>query len=283
MTNKEKHPVTLGDIIGLMERFAPLSLAEPWDNCGLQVGDAGWPARKIWVALDPLLAVIEAANQRNVDLVVTHHPLLIKPIHRVDLKTNAGKIIAGALRSRTAIYSAHTNLDSTFGGVNDILARRIGLTDLTALIPAEETSENSTRDQSKRPSGLGRVGKLATKMTVAQLAVEIKEKLSLATVRIAGDENRWVHRAAICSGSGGGLLDAFLESGADVYISGDLKYHDARLIEDAGRAMIDVGHFASEHLVIDPLVRYLECEIKSAGWDVAVEACRLERDPFAIF
>jgi putative NIF3 family GTP cyclohydrolase 1 type 2 len=90
-----------------------------------------------------------------------------------------------------------------------------------------------------------------------------------------------VQRAAICSGSGGGLTGAFLASGADVYISGDIKYHQARDVEDAGRAVIDVGHFASEHLITAPLAMYLEKAAISEGWNVSVKGCRLERDPFA--
>jgi dinuclear metal center YbgI/SA1388 family protein len=280
VSTNNRHHAHVGDIIRLMENFAPPLLAEDWDNCGLQVGDAGWRVKKIWVALDPLLEVIEAANQQHVDLVVTHHPLLIQPVKRIDLKTTIGKIIAVSLQGKTAIYAAHTNLDSTWGGVNDILAHRIGLTDLKALAPATVDVAASGTIRHDGPIGLGRIGGVGSARTVSRLAMDIKKRLGLDVIRVAGDSNRMVRKAAVCSGSGGGLLSAFIDSGADVFISGDIKYHDARLIEDAGRGLIDVGHFASEHLIIDPLVDYLGRETGSAGWDVSVEACRLECDPF---
>jgi len=272
---------TVGDMMGLMEDFAPLSLAEAWDNCGLQVGDAAWPVRSVWIALDPLLGVVEAAKRQQVDLVITHHPLLIEPIQRIDVQTQVGKIIAASLEGQLAIYSAHTNLDSTWGGVNDIFAHRIGLTNLTALVSAPANFEPPTTVQGEPLFGIGRVGELVKVRSVAQLAAHIKERLGLPGLRVVGDANRPVQRAAICSGSGGGLMGAFLASGADVYISGDIKYHQARVVEDAGRAVIDVGHFASEHLITGPLAMHLEKAVKSAGWNVSVEGCRLERDPFA--
>ncbi len=258
-----------------------MALAEEWDNCGLQVGDPRWPVRKLWVALDPLLEIVQAANQEQVDLIITHHPLFFKAIDHIDVQTPVGKIIAGSLRGNTAIYSAHTNLDSTFGGINDIFAYRIGLTQLTALIPAVEGFRIPDHVQPDTPYGLGRVGHLNEARTVADFAADIKAALSLKGVRVVGNADQIVQRAAVCSGSGGGLLGAFFESGADVFVSGDLKYHDARLIEDAGKAVIDVGHFASEHLIIDPLAQYLEKEVKTAGWDLVVETYRMERDPFA--
>jgi dinuclear metal center YbgI/SA1388 family protein len=272
--------VCVCDIIEVMEAFAPLSLSETWDNCGLQVGDHKWPVKKIWVALDPLLEVVEAANRAEVDFIVTHHPLMIEPIRNIDLQTVHGKIIAGALQGRTAIYSAHTNLDSTYGGTNDILAKAVGLTRLTALIPAPQEFEMPHHDNQLAVYGMGRVGDLQRPCTVAQLAADLKQRLGLKGLRVIGEPERQVVRAALCSGSGSSLLGAFFESEADVFISADFKYHDARVVQAEGRTVIDMGHFDSEHLFIVPLVDYLNRSMQSAGWDVVVEACTLESDPF---
>lgn len=271
--------VCVDDIIEIMEDVAPLQLAEDWDNCGLQVGYAGWPVHKIWVALDPLLSVVRAAGQNHVDLVITHHPLIFKPLSRIDLGTAVGETIATALNNHTAIYAAHTNLDSVCGGINDVLARKIGLTHLVPLIP-NLILDDEADSVDAQPMGLGRIGKLEPPVTVGQLARRIKTGFKLDRVKVAGRHDRKVRSVAVCSGSGGGLLESFLNSDADVFISGDLKYHDARVVEDAGRALIDVGHFASEHLMVEPLVEQLAALIQSNDWRIEIEACPLERDPF---
>jgi dinuclear metal center YbgI/SA1388 family protein len=274
-------PIRVSDIVGLMEKIAPPYLAESWDNCGLQVGDLQWPVQKVWVALDPLFSVIDAAVRQDVDLVITHHPLIFKPLHRIDLEKTEGKIIAAALKNRTAIYAAHTNLDSAGDGINMVLARRIGLNQLEPLVPADLTgSFADTGSATTAGLGMGRVGRLDSAVTVGELARDIKKQLGIANVKIAGRADRMIGKVAVCSGSGGSLLGDFLASGAEVFVTGDIRYHDARAVEDAGRALIDIGHFASEHIMVDALCKHLGWAVAEAGWDVRIEACDLERDPF---
>jgi GTP cyclohydrolase I len=274
-------PIRVSDIVGLMEKIAPPFLAESWDNCGLQVGDSHWSVRKVWIALDPLPSVIEAAVRQDVDLVITHHPLIFKPLHKIDLRRPEGKIIAAALKNRTAIYAAHTNLDSAREGINTVLARRIGLDQLVPLVPADTTgSFADTGSAMTAGLGMGRVGRLDSAVTVGELARNIKKQLGIANAKIAGQTDRMIDRVAVCSGSGGSLLGDFLASGAEVFVTGDIRYHDARAVEDAGRALIDIGHFASEHIMVDALCNHLGRTVAEAGWDVRIEACDLERDPF---
>ena len=277
VARKSSAKVCVADIIQLVAKLAPLELAETWDNCGLQVGAGEWPVQKIWVALDPLPDVIAAAGQSRVDMVITHHPLLVRPLQTLDLATSLGRVIEAAIVHHTAIYAAHTNLDSARDGLNDILARRIGLTQLSTLVPAANPTNAS---DPLLQLGLGRVGRLSKKVTVRQLADHLKSCLNIKTVKVAGDQHLKVEHVAICSGSGGSLLDDFLNSHAQVYVSGDLRYHQARSVEAAGRALIDVGHFASEHIFIDPMVQRLDTAIQEKGWPVQVAACRLEKDPF---
>lgn len=269
--------IKVADIIGVMEKLAPPVLAEEWDNCGLQVGSAQWPVKKVWVALDPLPEVVRTAVEQKVDMVITHHPLLIRPLRTIDVETPAGSIIETALCARTALYAAHTNLDSAREGVNEILARTIGLKGLAPMIPFKaDIGEGGAH----RQLGMGRLGRLGRKTSLEDLARRVKIKLKLDTIKLSGAPGLQVDRVAVCSGSGSGLLDDFLQSSAQVYVSGDLRYHDARRVEDAGRGLIDVGHFSSEHLVIDPLVAQLKAAARSRKWEVNIEACRLERDPF---
>jgi dinuclear metal center YbgI/SA1388 family protein len=267
----------VADIVDAMEYLAPPCLAEEWDNCGLQVGSRQWAVRRIWIALDPLTSVVQAAATEKIDMVITHHPLLFQPLRTIDADTPVGRIIETALSTRMALYAAHTNLDSAFQGVNDVLAQAIGLRDLRPMIPAE----CATHIKNDQPEGLGRVGRLGTPVSLANLAEQIKTRLKLPVAKVAGDLDRIVEYVAVCSGSGGSLLEAFLDTSAQVYVSGDLRYHDARSVEDANRGLIDIGHFCSEHIVLDPLAERLRALAREKGWRVSIETCPLERDPFA--
>lgn len=276
------HDATVEDIIGVLEQVAPLALAEQWDNCGLQVGARRRTVKKVWVALDPLLAVIDAAVDQGIDMIITHHPLLFRSLKCIDLEHGAGKVIGKAVEHGIALYAAHTNLDSAHLGINSRLADLMGLSRLEPLVPSETDTIPDAAAMQGAQTGLGRIGRLDPSQTVMQLIERVKRCLNISYVRVAGDPGVEVRRVAVCSGAGSSLMDVFLASDAQVYISGDLRYHDARAVEEAGRALIDVGHFASERIVIDGLADRLQQAVKAANWSVAVEACRLERDPFTL-
>jgi dinuclear metal center YbgI/SA1388 family protein len=265
------------DICQIMEAIAPARLAESWDNVGLQVGHRRWPVATVMVALDPLTAVVHAACRAGAGMLVTHHPLIFKPLQQVDLETPVGAIVATALEHRLAIFSAHTNLDSAADGLNDLLAHRIGLTP-DALSPLDAPSLGSSEHASRE--GLGRVGSLPTAITLEALARQVQTRIPAARVRFAGERDLLVKRVALCSGSGGSLLTAFAGSGCEAFISGDLRYHDARWAEENGRGLIDIGHFASEHLVVADLAQRLQAGLARRGLRVAVVVCDGEAEPF---
>ena len=266
-------PVIIADIIKIMEDIAPSCLAEEWDNVGLQVGQKDWPVRNIRIALDPLPNVVAAACREKVDLLITHHPLIFKPLSSVDFSTPVGAIINMASKHKMAIFAAHTNLDNVTDGLNDILAYRIGLNNLKVLGDIRGSEDCQ---------GLGRIGDLIRKTKLASFALEIKKKLGLNYIKVAGKPDLFVKKAALCTGSGSSLINNFFASGAQVYISGDLRYHDARAAEAANLGIIDIGHFASEHLIVEVLARRLREIISKSGIDVKVEACESEIDPFVI-
>ena len=168
----------------------------------------------------------------------------------------------------------HTNLDSAVGGTNDVLADKLGLKNLKILGKASESDE--------KKEGPGRIGDLEYPMKLSQLAKMIKDKLNIKTVKIVGKPDLMIRKAALCTGSGSGLMDYFFSSNAQVYISGDLRYHDARAVEAVNLSIIDIGHFSSEHMVVDVLADRLNRILYQAGIEVNVEAYRLECDPFEI-
>lgn len=267
----------VSDIIGIMEKIAPVALAEKWDNSGLQAGNADWSVHKIRVALDPLPGVVARAVEDNVDLLITHHPLIFTPLKSVDFSTGTGSVIWQCARHEMSVFSAHTNLDIAWGGLNDLLAGMLGIKSSVPLLEGWECADCPSKSQ-----GLGRVGELAEETSLKALAGMVKERLNSRFVRITGDPEMLVSRVALCTGSGSGLMKEFLGSGAQVYISGDLKYHDARDAEAAGVGLIDAGHFPSEHIVVENLRSRLERALVDCGHDILVDASELEEDPFRI-
>jgi dinuclear metal center YbgI/SA1388 family protein len=276
---------TVAQIIEIMDRLVPPWLAEEWDNVGLQIGDTRLPVQRIWIALDPGAEVIEAACKSKVDLLITHHPLIFSPLKTIDLETPGGSIIQMAVRHQLAIFAAHTNFDIVSDGVNDILAQRLGIKNLEILQPIrrEASAQNEMRFSTGEEVtyGIGRIGVLDTPSSLKTLVSMVKKKLKLSFVKVAGNPKMKISRVALCSGSGSSLVPAFLSSDADVYISGDIHYHNARDAENVQRAIIDIGHFASEHLMVAALAQRLEQLISEAGISAEIKACSLEKDPFS--
>jgi len=261
---------TVNHILNALESIAPAALAEEWDNSGLQVGRRDWSVKRVLTALDPTMEVIREARNRKADVLVTHHPLIFSPLRALDLDTPLGEILQELMRHQIAVISAHTNLDSVQGGVNDILASFLAVDGLTVLQPAAEDVD----------CGLGRIGSLPARTTLADLATEIKARLAIPHIRFAGDPQLPVHRVALCSGSGSSLLKTFFTSGAQVYITGDVRYHDAREVEAHGLGVIDIGHYESEHIILESFAKQLADQMRADGLDISVEACLCEQPPF---
>jgi putative NIF3 family GTP cyclohydrolase 1 type 2 len=129
-------------------------------------------------------------------------------------------------------------------------------------------------------SGTGRIGHIARREKLSDFADYVRRSFHMDFIKVAGDPDLIIERVAVCSGSGSGLINEFLASGAQVYISGDLRYHDARLVEQSNLALIDIGHFSSEFIVVDELAGRLQKMFHSKNLDVDIEACRVEKDPF---
>ncbi|MGD9058060.1 MAG: Nif3-like dinuclear metal center hexameric protein [Desulfobacterales bacterium] len=275
---------TVAQVIEIMDRLVPPWLAEEWDNVGLQIGNPQLPVQRIWIALDPSVEVIEAACKNKVDLLITHHPLIFRPLKSIDFGTPGGSIIQMAAQHHLAIFSAHTNFDIVSDGVNDILAQRLGIKQLEILqsikVEASAQKEVGISADGEVLYGIGRIGVLDKPLSLKALVSMVKKKLKLNFVKVAGDPKIKITRVALCSGSGSSLMPAFLSSEADVYISGDIHYHNARDAESVQRAIIDIGHFASEHLMVEALAQRLEQLITEAGISAKIKACTIEKDPF---
>jgi dinuclear metal center YbgI/SA1388 family protein len=273
--------LTVQEMMDILASIAPPEMAEDWDNPGLQIGRRSWPVRSVWVALDPLPEVVSGACREGVDLLITHHPMIFRPLHTIDVATPIGAMVEQALAAKLAVVAAHTNLDSAPGGLNDILAGRLGLENLSRLsTPPAQMLSKHPEGGAQESMGIGRIGSLSRSRTLVDLARFVKDRLDLQGVAYVGDPELKVSQVAVCTGSGASLLGAFMASGAQAFVSGDLRYHDARDAEAAGRGLIDIGHFGSEHFMVEALTERLQQETAARNLAVTVRGCPLEKDPF---
>ncbi len=267
--------LTVRKLLNIINTFAPFDLAENWDNSGLQAGNLDWKIQKIMVSLDVSMEVLEDASRWGADLVLSHHPLQMISEKSINFGEMPGSAICLSAREKISILSAHTNLDKAMNGLNDYFAKMIGVECDESLCSDSPLLESEDRFQ-----GLGRIGHLDSPISLQNLVLQVKEGLGLEYLRVTGDLNLQVEKVALCTGSGGSLVDSFLESFADVYITGDVKYHEARQIEMHHKALIDVGHFASEVIVVDLLETKLSQVLSSVGYDIEIKGYKKEKDPF---
>lgn len=223
----------VADAVSVLERAYPPALAESWDAVGLVCGMPSAPVRSVLVAVDPAPEVIEEACDRGVELLVVHHPLLLKPVTSVAALTAKGRIVHRLISAGIALYTAHTNADSAQPGVSDALAAALGIGDTRPL----------------SASGLGRVGTLSAPMTLEQFGDQVAAALPATAhgVRVSGEPDAAVRTVAVCGGAGDSLLPEVLAAGADVYVTADLRHHRAlEHRQEGGCALVDVSHWASE-------------------------------------
>ena len=273
------HAPTLGDVLLAAEELWPESLAENWDAPGLVVGRADREVRRILFAVDPTREVIEEALEWGADLLLTHHPLLLKPVNSVAATTFKGDAVHRLIEGGCALLTVHTNGDSAVGGVSDVLADAFGLHDVAPLVPAADGLPEE---------GIGRVGELAEVLTLASFAERVFGLLPAVAggVRVAGDPDGLVRRVAVCGGAGDSLFDAVRAQRADVYVTADLRHHPAselreRALTGNGRPyLIDVSHFGSEWLWLTPAATALENVLNDQGFAADVRVSGVNTDPW---
>lgn len=248
------------DIINLIEEFAPKGLAYDWDNTGFLCGDELSEVKKIYLTLDVNRETVDEAVKMGADMIISHHPVLMGGIKVIDYNTTDGYIIKSLIENKIALYAAHTSMDNAKGGINDILAEKLGLED--TIIIEESKIEDC---------GLGRVGNIK-KTTLGEFAEVVKEKLKTPFVRVCGDINKEINTAAVGSGSCGDLIPVAVKMGADVMVTADMKYHNSIDSVESGICVIDAGHYPTEFFVIEifeDILKYCDIEIiKSSEKDI---------------
>lgn len=366
--------VRIHDLVGLLNALYPPTLAEDWDNVGLQVGDPRAQVSKVLVCLDPTEQALQTAVDQGAEALLCHHPLIFKPLRSLTPGDEAGRILFAAVQQQIAIIATHTNLDRASNGLNDWLAAVLGLSEcrpllggddqlvkLVVYVPAgyedqvaealfkagagtignydscsfrtegigtfhandgcspfmgrvgERSSVRELRLETVVPKellnrvidrmvrahpyeevaydlvplanrrkeiGLGRIGRLTQATTLATFAETVKEKLQVEALRIVGNDQGSVSKVAVCGGSGASLLKEAARQGADVLVTGDVKYHEARNAASLGLALIDAGHFATERLMSGHLAKTMAQAATARGLNIDFLEIKGEEDPF---
>ena len=234
---------TLFDVVIAFEEVYPPSWAASWDAVGLVCGDPEQRVEKILFAVDPVDAVVDEALTLGADLIITHHPLMLRGVTSVAANTPKGRIVHRLIRSGVALYTAHTNADTASPGVSDALARAVGLTGQLRPLDPDTTDPEGRR-------GIGRIGELPAPLVLRDFADQVARGLpaTAAGIRVAGDLDRPISTVAVSGGAGDSLLDAARAAEVDVYVTSDLRHHPASEFVErpGGPALIDTAHFASE-------------------------------------
>ena len=239
---------TVADILKFVETLAPKSMKMDWDNVGLLCGSKGTPVTKVLVALDPFEHVCQEAATWGAELIVTHHPIIFQAMKAITDDTSIGRGIMTLLRNGICAVNAHTNLDCAPGGVNDVLASKLGLQNIQVIDP-------SGVDENGNEWGLLRCGDVAEQQLEDFLAV-VKDRLGCAGLRYV-DGGKAVRKVAVGGGScASGTLDA-LAAGCDTFVTADIKYNQFWDAHDLGLNLIDAGHFATENPVVAVLAEKL--------------------------
>ena len=260
--------IKVNNIINEMELLAPTYLKEDFDNVGLMVGDKNKEVKKVLLALDCTLKVLEEAKKENVELIITHHPLIFKRPSSITTDTLQGKKIIELIKNDISLYSSHTNLDSVENGLNDTIVSILGFDNSKIL-------EKNKRDDK---AGLGRIVSLKESIQLEDLISKIKKSLNINNLRVVKGKDK-VNKIAIINGSGQDFIGKAVALGADCIITGDTTYHFASDYKEMEISILDVGHFASEQITFFNVMENLKEKFK----DVEFITSTVEEDPFSFY
>ena len=227
------------DIIRVIEEFAPLSLQEGWDNSGLCIGSPEDVVSSVLLGLDCTPELVDEAIACGADMIVTHHPLIFSGLKKISPDNPVGEAVIKAIKAGISIYAAHTSADKVIAGVSGAMAARLGLEDVQIL------------DEDGEGTGLGVVGNLPEPLSAEEAVNLVKKCFGLKAMRASKPVDGKISRVAMCGGSGGSLIGAAMNSDAQLYISGDISYHN--FFTRDGFMIMDIGHYESEIEIVDIL------------------------------
>lgn len=261
------NPIRCEEIIESLERLSPSSFAEDYDNVGLLAGRGDKEVHNIYIALDATDAVIEEAVRVGADMLLTHHPLIFKPLKKINTDDFIGRRIVKLIQNDISYYAMHTNFDVM--GMADAAADEIRLKDRQVL--------HITYEDEIAKEGIGRYGRLPQIMTLEECASYVKQMFKLESIQIYGDPGAAIEWAAISPGSGKSMIEPAVSLGAEVLITGDIEHHEGLDAVSQGLAIIDAGHYGLEKIFIPYIQEYIKREFPHIKTDAA-----RDKNPFWI-
>ena len=274
---RKKMPLPLSNLLGTFESLWPHSGAEEWDRPGLATGSSNQTITKALLSIDVSLEVLSEAKLHGCELVISHHPLLLKSVNFLSEDQLKGELVSFAVKNSIAIFSAHTNADIVINGVSDVLAQQLGLAKTTPLIATGDGI------------GHGRIGKLKSPRMLSEYAEFVASCLpdTHAPIRVAGDLTKVIEVVAVVGGAGDSFIPAASQRGADLLVTSDLRHHvvlDAVSDPTNPLALIDISHFAAESLWLKPTqstlsklipeVSFVVSQISTDPWSMSVQGRR---------
>lgn len=261
--------VTVQMIVDSIQKFAPFESAENWDNVGLLIGSSSQVVNKLMLALDITNEVIDEAIDNQVDVILSHHPLIFSSLKSIVESQPLGSSIQKLIRHNISVIAAHTNIDqSPNHGINQFLGQILSL---KAILPLSDQH------------GFGIVGSLSIPMRCTRFIDHVKTVFHIDHVKIANiqPESSFISKVAICSGASSEFIHDALRAQADVYIMGDLKYHEAQTVLNSSLMLMDIGHYESEKIYLPYLKNLLEQTFEAQQLNIAIQIAKSERPIFS--
>lgn len=269
--------MTVADCIAWLSEFAPVELAEAWDNVGLLLGDRSASVRRVMTCLTLTPDVAQEGMEAGVDLIVTHHPILFRAVQRLTSETSEGAMLLRLLQAGINVYSPHTAFDSARAGINQQLAESLGLQEIAPLRPAVSRDDERAFAAAacSRSLGGGRWGRLAAPQPLSEVLTCCRSLFAVPVLSYVGELSRTVQTIAVACGAGGEFIPDAIRCGCDLLLTGEARFHACLEARAAGLALILLGHYASERPGVERLARELACAFPAAD----VWASRVESDP----
>ena len=261
--------VSMSELIEEIEDIAQRELEEEWDNCGMQINMGNKTVSKVLVTLEITKKVIQEAKEKGVDFIITHHPLLFHKIDVVNNNNITGNYLIELIKSGISVYSAHTTFDEAFGGNNEYMAELIGLSRIRRF--------KEYRPVPKGPL-LGRMGNFKEACTFGEACTLVEKALNIeGELRAVGDPNKKIKTVGLCTGAPMDTMEAAIGNGCDLFITGDVKHHQAQMALETGLCLIDAGHHGTEKIFAENFAMKLK---KRLGSQIEIYESKINVNPF---
>ena len=263
----------MSDLIAEIEVIAPRELEEDWDNCGMQINMGNQEVHRVLVSLEITKGVISEAVRKDIDFIITHHPLLFQKIDVVDNNTIMGNYMIDLIKAGISVYSAHTTFDEAFGGNNEYLADRLGLSRIRRIKNKRFVMKGDAREYV-----IGRMGNFSEPITMQEACKLVEDALDVkGELKTVGDPNKMIGTVGLCSGAGGDTMSTAIKNGCDLFITGDVRHHEAQIAREKGICLIDAGHFGTEKIFAENFADKLK---KNVGSKIQVIESEIKTNPF---